>query len=110
MDVEDKLEETGEETIGYLAREYSEVFGKIRRFADSDLQAWFVVWELMRWWESEEAKRRKGPRPATGPQLRELKERGIRELADLSQKEAATLLGALDKAPEDEESAEKEPY
>ena len=74
------------------------------------VHAWFVVWELKRLWESDEARRKKGTKPATGPQLQELRSLGINELADLSQEEAATLLKNLDLAKRSREDEEKEPY
>ena len=110
MDVQDKIEQTGPDVISFIAGEYSEVFDVIRKFTESDLHAWFVVWELMRYWEYQEARKKKGSRPATGPQLQELKNYGIRDLSDLSQEEAVKLLSSLDKTNKGEESEDKESY
>lgn len=109
MDVQDKLEETDREQIAFWAQEYSEVFHHVRNLAESDTHAWFIVWEFMRYWEAEEARKEKGSRPATDTQLFELKSHGVRELADLSQEEAAKLLKSPDAQPE-AEHADKEPY
>ncbi len=112
MDVQDKLEETDSQQIAFWAQEYAEVFDHVRNLAESDMHAWFIVWEFMRYWEAEEARKKKGPRSATDAQLLELKGHGIMELGDLSQKEAVNLLNLLkgqDAQPETE-SAEEEPY
>jgi hypothetical protein len=99
MDIDDEFQdEEVRQKVSFLVQEYEELFGRIRDFTRSDVCAWFVVQAWIDWKRIDRIqseRKRKGDRPISEAQLRELRSRGMESLADLSRKEAQALIDGL---------------
>jgi len=97
MDDEFRDEEVRQQ-VSVWVQEYEELHAHIRTFTESDLCAWFVVqaWiDCKRIGRIRSERKRKGGRPISEAQLRELASLGMESLADLSRDEAQFLIDGL---------------
>lgn len=113
MDIDDEFqEEEVRQRVSILAQEYEELFQRIRDFTRSDLSAWLVVQAWIDWKRIDRIqteRKRKGDRPVSEAQLKELAALGMESLADLSRKEAQVLIDRFNcKGQEKEQDNEEE--
>ena len=98
------------EQVEILVEEYEEVFAFVRKNTKSDLCAWFVVNAFLDWKRIEKLqaeRKRKGHRPVSEAQLKELASQGMESLADLSRKEAQVLIDRFNRKGQEEEGEEE---
>lgn len=91
--------------VEILAMEFQEAFNHIRRYTKSDISAWFVVDAFLDWKRIERMqsqRKRKGDRPVSEAQLKELASLEIESLADLSRKEAQVLIDRFNRKDQEE--------
>jgi hypothetical protein len=97
--------------VEILAMEFEEAFVHIRRYTKSDICAWFVVDAFLdrkRIERMQAQRKRKGDRPVSEAQLKELASLEIESLADLSRKEAQVLIDRFDCKGQEKDQEEEE--
>jgi hypothetical protein len=99
MSMDDEFrDEKLRQQVSVWVQEYEELCAHIRTFTESDLCAWFVVQAWIDWkriGRIRSKRKRKGDRPISEAQLKELASQGMESLADLSRNEAQVLIDGL---------------